>query len=142
MEPAEALGEVAARLLALAGSNRIWLLSGELGSGKTTLIKHICGHLGVKDPVQSPTFSLVNEYLDRNGSSVFHFDLYRLKTVREVYETGIDEYLDSGSYCFIEWPEIAQPIWPADSFRLFLKRDESGMRTVSVQAPHLLNTTQ
>lgn len=130
MEPAGALGEVAAKLLLLSSGSRIWLLEGDLGSGKTTLIKHLCEHLGVTSPVNSPTFSLVNEYLTDQGSSVFHFDLYRLKNLREAHEIGIEEYLDSGSYCFIEWPAVAESIWPDDSFRLYLKQDETGRRFV------------
>lgn len=141
MEPIEALDDVAAKLLQLSDDRRIWLFEGDLGSGKTTLIKHLCEHLGVQNPVQSPTYSLVNEYRTSNGLPVFHFDLYRLKNIREAYEIGIDEYLDSGSYCFIEWPEVAHSIWPEDSFRLVLKRDESGKRVISPHAGRKISST-
>jgi len=132
MEPEENLDEVADQLLATSNGSRIWLFEGDLGAGKTTLIKHLCEALGVSVPVQSPTFSLVNEYRTENGSPVYHFDLYRLKNVREAYEIGIEEYIDSGSYCFIEWPAVAEPIWPEDSFRLYLSQDENGKRMVRV----------
>ena len=134
MEPINKLDEVASKLLLLSENRRIWLFEGDLGSGKTTLIRHLCNQLGVQSPVQSPTYSLVNEYQTNDGSLVFHFDLYRLKNTREAYEIGIEEYLDSGNYCFIEWPQVAQAIWPEDSFRLLLKRDGSGKRVVSPYA--------
>lgn len=130
MEPASQLGEVAEKLLQLSKGRRIWLFEGDLGAGKTTLIKHICEKLGVLNAVQSPTFSLVNEYSTHEGSPVFHFDLYRLKNIREAFEIGIEEYLDFGNYCLIEWPAIADPLWPEDSFRLYLTQDESGQRIV------------
>ncbi len=141
MEPIEALDEVAAKLLQLSGDRRIWLFEGDLGAGKTTLIKHLCDHLGVQNQVQSPTYSLVNEYRAADGLPVFHFDLYRLKNTREAYEIGIDEYLDSGSYCFVEWPEVAHSIWPEDSFRLLLKRDGSGKRVISPYAGLNISST-
>lgn len=83
---------------------------GDLGAGKTTLIKSLCRTLGCQDEVTSPTFSLVNEYRDSNGNPVYHIDLYRLNTIEEALQMGIQEYLDSGHRCLIEWPEIIAPL--------------------------------
>lgn len=130
MEPLDKLDDVARQLLTLAGNRKVWLLQGGLGAGKTTLVKHLCRELGVDAPIQSPTFSLVNEYPADGGSSVYHFDLYRLKNTREAVEIGLEEYLDSGSYCFIEWPEVGQGLWPQDCFRLNLTQNERGERVI------------
>tara|TARA_B100001989_G_scaffold251908_1_gene232337 strand:- start:4036 stop:4455 length:420 start_codon:yes stop_codon:yes gene_type:complete len=88
-------------------SIKIFLLSGEVGSGKTTMIKSFTKKLSVNNNTSSPTFNIVNEYKDRNKNSVYHFDLYRLKSINDLVEIGFEEYINSGSYCFIEWPEIA-----------------------------------
>ena len=86
----------------------LFLLQGELGAGKTTLIQSMCTFLGVAEPVTSPTFSLVNEYDSREYGSVYHMDLYRLEKEEDLVQIGLEEYLDSGSLCFIEWPEVAK----------------------------------
>ena len=98
------LPAAAASILKYADTNRILLFYGEMGAGKTTLIKTMCRQLGVEDAVSSPTFSIVNEYKSPNGP-VFHFDFYRLSNQTEALDLGYEEYFDSGNYCFIEWPE-------------------------------------
>lgn len=85
----------------------ILLLQGDLGSGKTTLVQHLCAGLGVKDPASSPTFSLVNEYTAGDGRTICHMDLYRLNKSEDLIQIGFDEYITSGALCLIEWPEIA-----------------------------------
>lgn len=90
---------------------KIWLFRGEMGAGKTTLVKEIGQQIKVKSIVQSPTFSLVNPYETESGEIIYHFDLYRLENVHEVIDIGIEEYLDSGHLCFIEWPERAEILW-------------------------------
>ena len=90
---------------------KIWLFRGEMGAGKTTLVKEIVQHLKIKSIVQSPTFSLVNPYETESGEIMYHFDLYRLENVHEAIDIGIEEYLDSGHLCFIEWPERAEILW-------------------------------
>jgi tRNA threonylcarbamoyladenosine biosynthesis protein TsaE len=92
-------------------SPRIVLLQGEMGAGKTTLMKSLCKSLGSADEVSSPTFSLVNEYTCPSGK-IFHFDLYRLKKSSELLDIGFEEYIDSGHWCFIEWPDLAMDILP------------------------------
>ena len=105
----EKLSSVALELLKLS-HNRIFAIHGELGVGKTTLVKQLCNHLNVIDSVSSPTFSIVNEYIDVNGEKIFHFDLYRVNDVSELNQLGIDIYIDSGRYCFIEWPALLEPL--------------------------------
>lgn len=86
------------------------LFSGEMGAGKTTLIKALCKHFGVTDTVSSPTFSLVNEYHTADGEVIYHFDFYRIKKIEEVFDMGYEEYFFSGSKCLIEWPEKIEPL--------------------------------
>ena len=90
---------------------KIWLFRGEMGAGKTTLVKEIGQQLKIKSIVQSPTFSLVNPYETESGEIMYHFDLYRLENIHEAVDIGIEEYLDSGHLCFIEWPERAEILW-------------------------------
>ena len=107
------LVQVAKSMLELAGKNRKWMFTGDLGAGKTTLIKYLCRHLGVDELVTSPTFSLVNEYEVEDGF-VYHLDLYRIESPDEALNMGLEEYLDSPYYCFIEWPAIIANLWPPD----------------------------
>ena len=100
-----ALEGVARDILEWYGGKRIFLFYGDLGAGKTTLIKRFCDLLEVEDTVQSPTFSIVNEYRTRRGDMVYHMDFYRIESAREAFDIGLEDYLYSGRYCFIEWPE-------------------------------------
>lgn len=104
---------VASKLLSLYPDETIFLFSGKMGSGKTTFIKEICRQLEVEDVVNSPTFSIVNEYKTIEGSSVFHFDLYRIRQSSELLDIGYEEYLFSDAVCLIEWPELALDLLPA-----------------------------
>lgn len=108
------LPEAAKQILLFAKEKNIFCFYGELGAGKTTLIKEICKQLGVKDEGSSPTFSLINEYLTIGDKKIFHFDLYRLKSESEIYDIGYEDYLFSGNYCFIEWPEKIERLLPPD----------------------------
>lgn len=94
------------------GNNKVFAFYGEMGAGKTTFIKAVCRALGVTDNITSPTFALVNEYLDKNGSPIYHFDCYRLKSIAEAYDIGAEEYLYSNQVCFIEWPEKIEEMLP------------------------------
>lgn len=98
-------------LASLQEAPRVWLFRGQMGAGKTTLSKELLKQLGIDQNVQSPTFSLVNEYQTKSGETVYHFDLYRLKNIQEALAIGIEEYLDSGHICLIEWPEQAEELW-------------------------------
>src|SRR5258706_13764443 len=99
------LDSIAKQLLKIAGEVRVWFFVGEMGSGKTTLIQFIGKALGVSDVMSSPTFGIVNEHEGTDQQKVNHFDLYRLKNLREVVDIGIEEYLDSDGYCLVEWPD-------------------------------------
>ena len=98
------LDDAAQKIIEYAGSQKTFLFYGDMGAGKTTLIKSLCKQLGTNDNVASPTFSIVNEY-NAPGRNIYHFDFYRLKTQTEALDMGFEEYLYSGNYCFIEWPE-------------------------------------
>lgn len=128
------LEQVANELLEYAQQRKIWLFYGEMGSGKTTLIKTIARQLGVKETTSSPTFSIVNEYTAAGHVPVFHIDLYRIKSERELADIGLEEYLDSGSYCFIEWPEKLGGLTPAGTMKVRLTHAHGDNRTIMYQS--------
>ena len=103
--------EAAQKILQQFDNVRIFVLSGNLGAGKTTLIKELCQQIGYSGNISSPTFSIINEY-GTDKKTIYHMDLYRLEDIHEALEIGIEEYLYSGSYCFIEWAEVIIPILP------------------------------
>lgn len=102
------LDNIASFIVSEAKAKPIVLLKGNLGAGKTTLTKAIIRAFGILDSVTSPTFNIVSTYTSPTNITVNHFDLYRIKSIEELYEIGFDEYLESGNYCIIEWPEIAE----------------------------------
>ena len=114
--------KAAQQILQWAGDRKVFTLTGDLGAGKTTLTQAICRELGVRGNVTSPTFSLVNEYtyLDGKGrEQVFrHLDLYRLKSIEEALNIGIEDFLYDEDYCFIEWPEMIGPLLPEDAVNI------------------------
>jgi tRNA threonylcarbamoyladenosine biosynthesis protein TsaE len=112
------LPDAAQALLTAHPDARIFAFYGEMGAGKTTFIKAICKELGVPDIVQSPTFALINEYLTIHGESVFHFDFYRIKKAEEAYDIGYEDYIYSGNYCLIEWPELIQALLPEETVKV------------------------
>jgi tRNA threonylcarbamoyladenosine biosynthesis protein TsaE len=98
------IDKVSTQIIKNAKDNKIWLFFGEMGAGKTTLIKSICKNLGVSEEINSPTFSIVNEYKTTNGKTIYHFDFYRIKSIEEVYDMGIEDYFKTNNICLIEWP--------------------------------------
>ena len=100
---------------------KVFLFEGDLGAGKTTTIKALCAVLGSEDNVSSPTFSLVNHYKTQSDKDIFHFDFYRIKKPEEAMDIGFEEYLDSASYCFIEWPEIINNLIFTEYVRVEIK---------------------
>lgn len=128
-KPAEA-PDVARLMLQGYPEARVFAFHGELAAGKTTLIKGLCAALGVQDETSSPSFALVNEYRAASGDPVYHFDLYRLKDPAELEAIGFTEYLDSGHYCFIEWPELAEELLPPDTLHVSLEEGSGGVRMI------------
>jgi tRNA threonylcarbamoyladenosine biosynthesis protein TsaE len=131
------LDEGVESLLAHTGDRRIMAFQGEIGAGKTTFIQAFCRRLGVQEPVTSPTFSLVNEYQYRSEDggpvqSVFHMDLYRLEDTDEALDFGIEEYLDSGAYCLIEWPELVESLLPEDTVWINLRIVDDSTRKMLI----------
>ncbi len=115
-----------------SSESKIILFHGSMGVGKTTLIKALVKALGSVDEVQSPTYALVNEYQGNEGS-IFHFDLYRMNTIDEAYNIGIEDYLYSDNYCLIEWPEIIESLLP-DSFNtVILKENDKQLRKLTLK---------
>ena len=112
--------------------SRVLLFYGKMGSGKTTLIKEIAAQLGVKDLTNSPTFSLVNEYVTGQGEPMYHFDFYRIEREEEAYDMGFEEYLNSGSWCLIEWPEKVENLLPLDSAVIRIEINPDDSRTIQL----------
>ncbi|WP_117880682.1 tRNA (adenosine(37)-N6)-threonylcarbamoyltransferase complex ATPase subunit type 1 TsaE [Aureibaculum luteum] len=125
------LQEVASEIIDSA-SSKILLFYGEMGVGKTTLIKEIVKQLGVDDVVSSPTFSLVNEYVSNEGESIYHFDFYRINDEEEALDMGVEEYFDSNNWCLIEWPENIKNLLPLKADKISLSANEDGVRSLKV----------
>ena len=129
----ENIADAAKMFLAEAGDRRVFAFHGGMGAGKTTFIKALCSELGVTEVVASPTFAIVNEYMAQNGEPVYHFDLYRVKTMDEACDFGCEDYFYSGSYCFIEWPELVEPLLPDDTADVCITVDDEGHRAVELK---------
>ena len=102
-----------------------------MGAGKTTFIKALCEQLGVTDVINSPTFAIVNEYQDGQGEPVYHFDFYRIKRPEELFDIGFEEYVDSGAFCFMEWPELVEEYLPEETLSVSITENPDGSRTVA-----------
>ena len=124
------LPQIAGKVLDQLPSKTV-LFHGAMGVGKTTLIKELAKQLGSQDPVSSPTFSLVNEYA-LPEDKLFHFDFYRLEDEEEAYDMGIEEYMDSDHWKFIEWPERIASLIPEDKVTIELTKNNNGSRTLNV----------
>ncbi len=134
----EELPVLAKAILQFAEHRKVFAFYAQMGAGKTTLIKEICKHLGSTDNFSSPTYSVVNEYAAVSNSAsgisyskIFHMDCYRLKNLEEALDIGIDDYIYSENYCFIEWPELIEPILPADVVKISILADDN-MREVTI----------
>ena len=114
----------------LMGESKVFAFFGEMGAGKTTFIKAICRELKVRDNVSSPTFALVYEYFSETKGPIYHFDLYRIKTIEELYDLGYEDYFYSNNLCFIEWPEMAGSLLPESMRKVDINVNSDGSRTI------------
>lgn len=121
----ESIDSIAKEILKIIGNNRVIAFYGNLGAGKTTLIKSICKQLDVLDIVSSPTFSIINEYITKKGEKIYHFDFYRLKNIQEAIDIGVDEYLDSGNFCFMEWSDKIEEMLPENYIKIKIIPEEN-----------------
>lgn len=127
----EEVDTIAKQLLDKA-SSRTFLFYGQVGAGKTTLIKSLAKQLGVTDTISSPTFSLVNEHITATGEKFYHFDLYRLNSLEEALDIGIEDYLDSDAWIFIEWPERIIPLLATGIHKVEIIRQDTGQRLLDL----------
>ncbi len=109
---------------------KVFAFYGEMGAGKTTFIKAVCENLGVEDMINSPTFSIINEYSTTNEDTIYHMDCYRIEKESEAMDIGVTDYLYSGNYCFIEWPEKIERLLPDDVVRVKITEIENEIRVV------------
>ena len=130
-----AIDSAAEEFVSLIGTARIIAISGEMGAGKTTFIQALCRVLGVSQIVNSPTFALVNEYFTLKGESIYHFDLYRIENPEELFDIGYEDYLFSGAYCFIEWPEKASALIPEEALHVDIKVLDDEKRKIIIEDP-------
>ncbi|MCS6990884.1 MAG: tRNA (adenosine(37)-N6)-threonylcarbamoyltransferase complex ATPase subunit type 1 TsaE [Chitinophagales bacterium] len=123
------LPAIAAQILQAAGKSKVFALHGDLGAGKTTLVKAFCKHLNIGDRVLSPSFTIIHEY---GRDPVYHIDLYRLTSAEEALAAGVQECLESGHYCFIEWPELLSDLLPADTMHIYIEAHGPDKRHIVV----------
>jgi tRNA threonylcarbamoyladenosine biosynthesis protein TsaE len=130
------LDDIASWVVDKAGEERIWVFKGEMGAGKTTLVKSIAKQLNVVDPISSPTFGLVNHYARNTGEEIYHFDFYRIEDPDEVLDIGIEEYFYSGNFCWIEWPEKIAPYLPEEFFLIEIAYLDTQTRKITLEHFH------
>mgnify|MGYP003564704064 CR=1 FL=1 len=123
---------VARQFVNITEGSRKYAIYGEMGVGKTTFIKAVCHELGASDVVSSPSFAIINEYQTQSGTLIFHFDLYRIRDKKELFDLGYEDYFYSNAYVFIEWPENAEEILPEDILRVEIIESEDGIRHISI----------
>ena len=124
----DTIQEAAKEFINRMGEGKVFAFYGKMGAGKTTFIKALCETLGVKDVITSPTFSLINEYTDGKGNSIYHFDFYRIKKLEVVYDMGYEDYFYSGNLCLLEWPELIEEILPENVIKVTIEEQADGTR--------------
>lgn len=132
VESESELEQAASKIIDYSKNNQLWLFFGEMGSGKTTLIKEIARKFAVEDNVHSPTFNIINEYRNDRGKIFYHFDFYRIKNESEAMDIGIEEYFDSGDLCLVEWPEKISSLLPDKHLRIDIEITSHSGRTINI----------
>lgn len=128
----ENIHQAAAEFIAAMDDRTVFAFEGTMGAGKTTFIKAICEQLGVEDVINSPTFSIINEYRSgTTGELIYHFDFYRINKISEAQDIGTEDYFDSGALCFIEWPEKIRELLPEDTVIVSIEEQTDGSRTAT-----------
>lgn len=128
----DTINETAQEFINQIGNRTVFAFNGKMGAGKTTFIKSICEVMGVKETVNSPTFSIVNEYEAADGRVIYHFDCYRINKIQEALDLGAEEYMYSGNLCFIEWSENIAPILPDSLVNVNIEEVENGKREIKI----------
>ena len=132
IESLDTIHDSALQFIEQIGERTVFAFNGKMGAGKTTFIKAICEIMGVKETVNSPTFSIVNEYEAADGRIIYHFDCYRINKVQEALDLGAEEYLYSGNLCFIEWSENIAPLLPDSIVNVNIVEVENGEREIII----------
>ena len=127
------LPEAADAILEALNGRSIVAFWGEMGAGKTTLIRALCDRLGITDTVTSPTFALVNEYHTETGEPIYHFDFYRINRIEEVFDFGYEEYFYSVTLCLIEWPEKIEGLLPEETLSVRIRITGDDSRTIEIE---------
>lgn len=127
------IANAAKQFVAQMGDNKVFAFYGGMGVGKTTFIKAVCEIMGVSETITSPTFAIVNEYQSGQSEPIYHFDFYRINKLEEAYDFGYEDYFYSGNICFIEWPELVEPILPIDAVEVSITETDSGTRVIEVR---------
>lgn len=128
------IANAAHEFVAQMGDETVYAFYGEMGAGKTTFINALCKELGVEDDTtNSPSFSIINEYRsDTTAELIYHFDLYRLESLEEAFDIGVEDYFDSGALCFLEWPERIEDILPGDTVNVTISVNDDDTRTITI----------
>ena len=128
----EDIRQVAAEFIQAMGDHTVFAFYGKMGAGKTTFIKAVCEELGVEDVINSPTFSIINEYRsEKTGELIYHIDFYRIDKLSEARDISIEDYFYSSALCFIEWPEKIEPLLPEYTVRITIVENADGSRTLN-----------
>ena len=133
VEKVKDLEKAAKKLIDTYYDQKVFAFYGKMGSGKTTFIQAICKYLGSEDNITSPTFALINEYTTVNSLPVYHMDFYRIKNLEEVFDLGYEDYIYSGNYCLIEWPEKIESLLPDRFVKVLIETGTAGERYISAR---------
>lgn len=123
---------VSKQFVSQIGRDTVFAFYGDMGAGKTTFIKAICEELGVAETITSPTFAIINEYKDGAGEAIYHFDFYRINKLEEAFDFGYEDYFYSQRLCFIEWPELVEPLLPENRVKVHIRETSNGERVVEI----------